>query len=172
MPGMSQPDRTTTAYELLTGSEAETIALGRRLGALLHAGDLLLLYAPLGAGKTHLTKGIAAAWGVDESDVNSPTFVLINEYEADRAHGRIPIFHVDLYRAETPGELATIGLDDVLTSDGIAIVEWAERAAGWFPYENLSIYMQYAGENERLIRLVPHGARYEQLVDELRTKTT
>lgn len=150
--------------EVLSTSEADTIAFGRRLGAALHAGDLVLLFAPFGAGKTHLTKGIAAAFGVDPADVNSPSFVLINEYEADRSHGRVPIYHVDLYRVETPDELATVGLDDVIAGDGLAIIEWAERAVDWLPREHLAIMIDHAGETERLIRLVPHGARYERVV--------
>jgi tRNA threonylcarbamoyladenosine biosynthesis protein TsaE len=164
MRGMAQGDDTLPTLEFYSGSEAQTIAFGRRLGALLRVGDLLLLFAPFGAGKTHLTKGIAAAFGVDEMDVNSPTFVLINEYEADRAHRRIPIFHVDLYRVETPDELATVGLDDVIAGDGIAIIEWAERAADWFPRQHLAIYIEHTGENERLIKLVPHGERYVDVV--------
>lgn len=158
----------TAALELHSHSEAETIALGRRLGALLRPGDLLLLFAPFGAGKTHLTKGIAAAFGVDEAEVNSPSFVLINEYEADRAHGRMPIHHVDLYRIETPAELATVGLEDVLSEDGLAIIEWAERAADWFPGEHLAITIAHTGEQERLLRLEPHGPRPSTIVDRLR----
>lgn len=158
--------------ELHSHSEAETIALGRTLGALLRPGDLVLLFAPFGAGKTHLTKGIASAWGVDEADVNSPSFVLINEYEvapsAHPAHRRMLIHHVDLYRVETPAELATVGLDDVLSEDGLAIIEWAERAADWFPGEHLAIRIEHTGETERLLWLEPRGARYGQIVAQLR----
>ncbi|HEX6290313.1 MAG TPA: tRNA (adenosine(37)-N6)-threonylcarbamoyltransferase complex ATPase subunit type 1 TsaE [Herpetosiphonaceae bacterium] len=154
--------------DLISHSEADTIAFGRRLGALLQPGDLVLLFAPFGAGKTHLTKGIAGALGVDEADVNSPSFVLINEYQADRAHGRTPIYHVDLYRIETPDELATIGLDDVIAGHGIAVIEWAERAAGWFPHEHLAIEITHQGETERRISVRPRGARYAALVEQLR----
>ncbi len=170
MRGMVEGDDTLPTLELESRSEAQTIAFGRQLGTLLRAGDLLLLFAPFGAGKTHLTKGIAAAFGVDEMDVNSPTFVLINEYEADRAHRRIPIFHVDLYRVETSDELATVGLDDVIAGDGVAIIEWAERAADWFPREHLAIFIEHIGENERLIKLVPHGDRYVEVVQGLKNQ--
>src|SRR5215210_2830514 len=77
--------------ELRSDSEAETIAIGRRIGARLKAGDLLLLLAPFGAGKTHLAKGIAAGLGADPDEVNSPSFVLINEYAAGREHDGMPI---------------------------------------------------------------------------------
>lgn len=158
------------ALELHSHSEAATIALGRELGPLLGPGDLLLLFAPFGAGKTHLTKGIAAAFGVNPAEVNSPSFVLINEYEADRSHGRMPIHHVDLYRVETAAELATVGLDDVLSEDGLAIIEWAERAVEWFPREHLAITIAHTGESERRLRLEPHGERYRRLVAELRQR--
>jgi tRNA threonylcarbamoyladenosine biosynthesis protein TsaE len=167
MPGMSEQAATVTVFEFLSQSEAETIAFGRRLGILLSAGDVVLLFAPFGAGKTHLTKGIAGAFGVAEADVNSPSFVLINEYEADRAHRRIPIYHVDLYRIESPHELATVGLDDVLAGDGLAVIEWAERAADWLPHAHLAIFMQHTSATERRIRLVPHGPHYEQLLARL-----
>lgn len=168
MRGMSQQEAVSITYDFVSRSEAETIAFGQRLGALLRAADLLLLFAPFGAGKTHLTKGIAAAFGVDEADVTSPSFVLINEYEADRAHRRMPLYHVDLYRVETPAELATVGLDDVVRSDGVTIIEWAERAVDWLPYEHLAITIVHTGETERLIRLMPRGERYNALVMHLR----
>lgn len=171
MLGMSERDATAAVFEYHSQSEAETIAIGRQLGALLTAGDLVLLFAPFGAGKTHLTKGISAAFGVDEADVNSPSFVLINQYEADRAHRRIPIYHVDLYRIETPEELATVGLDDVLAGDGLAVIEWAEHAADWLPQEHLAIFIQHSGETERVVRIVPRGAHYEQVLAGLRGST-
>lgn len=169
MRRMSHTETNPTAVlELRSQSEAETIAFGRRLGAQLAAGDVVLLFAPFGAGKTHLTKGIAAAFGVDEAEVNSPSFVLINQYEADRAHGRMPIFHVDLYRIDTPAALASVGLDEVLSDDALAIIEWAERGADWFPREHLRIEMAHLGDSTRRIRLMPHGARAEQIVAALR----
>ncbi|MBV9792247.1 MAG: tRNA (adenosine(37)-N6)-threonylcarbamoyltransferase complex ATPase subunit type 1 TsaE [Chloroflexi bacterium] len=169
MRAMSQTHTTAPAtLEVISHSEAETIAFGRRLGALLQPGDLLLLFAPFGAGKTHLTKGIAGALGVDEADVNSPSFVLINEYETARrgkpGQGRTPIYHVDLYRIETPEALATVGLDDVIAGHGIAVIEWAERAVDWFPREHLAIEIAYAGETDRRIVVRPHGTRAAEIV--------
>jgi len=154
------PERDAPALTVLTRSEAETIALGRALGERLRPGDVVLLFGPFGAGKTHLAKGIAASFGVDEAEVNSPSFVLINQYEADRAHGRVPIFHVDLYRLEQPAELQSVGLEDALDPAALAIVEWAERAPDRFPAEHLAVFIELEGEHERRFRIVPRGARY------------
>jgi tRNA threonylcarbamoyladenosine biosynthesis protein TsaE len=168
MRGMPETETQTETIEVVSRSEAETIALGRRLGALLRPGDIVLLYAPLGAGKTHLTKGIAAAFGVEEAEVSSPTFVLINEYESDREHRRMPIYHVDLYRIDSPDDLATVGLDDVIDADGVAIVEWAERAEGWLPRDGVAIEIEHVGPNERRLRLTGRGARGREIVDQVR----
>ena len=153
--------------ELLSASEAETIAIGRRIGERLVAGDLLLLLAPFGAGKTHLAKGIAAGLGANPDDVNSPSFVLINEYVAAREHGSMPIYHVDLYRIETTHELETVGLEECLNGDGVCVIEWAERAATFLPQDRLVVEIEPTGPATRRLRLVPYGQRYVALVTEL-----
>ena len=158
--------------ELLSGSEAETIEIGRRIGERLVAGDLLLLLAPFGAGKTHLTKGIAAGLGADPDDVNSPSFVLINEYVAGREHGSIPIYHVDLYRIEMAHELETVGLEECLNGDGVCVIEWAERASAFWPADRLVVEIEPTGPATRRLRLVPHGRRYETLVTEVSSQRT
>ncbi len=150
--------------ELASQSEAETIDIGRRIGRGLAAGDLVLLLAPFGAGKTHLAKGIAAGLGADPDEVNSPSFVLINEYVAGQERGRIPIYHADLYRIETDHDLATSGLEECFNGDGVCLIEWAERAAGALPDERLAIHISETGEKSRRLRLVPHGPRYAALV--------
>jgi tRNA threonylcarbamoyladenosine biosynthesis protein TsaE len=152
------------ALELASASEAETVAIGRRIGERLAAGDLVLLLAPFGAGKTHLTKGIATGLGADPDDVNSPSFVLINEYAAGPDYGSMPIYHVDLYRVETPHELETVGLEECLQGDGVCVIEWAERAAGWLPQDRLVVEIEETGPQARRLRLVPHGRRYAELV--------
>lgn len=161
----------TALLALRSTGANQTIALGHRVGALLQPGDVVLLFAPFGAGKTHLTKGIAAAWGVDPDDVNSPSFVLVNQYDGAPkgypAHRRAPIFHADLYRVEAPDDVATVGLDDLLDARGLVIVEWAEHAAGFTPAEHLAIHIDVVNENERVLRLHAHGARYEDLIKRL-----
>ena len=115
---MNQPPQTYILTEI-----SQTIAFGAIIGALLLPTDLVLLSGGLGAGKTHLTKGIIA--GMGSSDVvTSPTYIFINEY---RLAPRGVAFHVDLYRIEDSSELASIGLDDALTGHGACIIEWPER---------------------------------------------
>ena len=153
--------------ELLSDGVGETIAIGRQIGERLVAGDLVLLVAPFGAGKTHLTKGIAAGLGADPDEVNSPSFVLVNEYRAGPERGGMPIYHADLYRVETPHDLGTIGLEDCFGGDGVCVIEWAERAADWLPEDRLTVEIVPTGPATRHMRLVPRGQRYRQLVAEL-----
>lgn len=153
-----------TVLELQSGSEAETIAIGRQIGLHLQSGDLILLLAPFGAGKTHLTKGIAAGLGADPDDVNSPSFVLINEYRAGPAHKGMPIFHADLYRIETAHALATTGLEDCFSGDGVCIVEWAERAGDLFPDDRLEVRIVPSGPEVRQLFLTARGSRYRALL--------
>ncbi len=159
------PERDAPARTFGTRSEAETIALGSAIGERLQPGDVVLLFGPFGAGKTHLAKGIAASLGVDAAEVNSPSFVLINQYQADRAHGRMPIFHVDLYRLERPEELQSVGLEDALAPEGLAIVEWAERAGDSLPAEHLAVFIELEGEHERRFRIEPRGKRYSEVLE-------
>ena len=103
----------------VTTSQEETIALGERLGALLRVGDVLVLTGDLGAGKTQLTKGIAAGMGV-EDDVTSPTFNILMVYEG----AEMPLYHFDLYRLDDPDQLEDIGLYEMLDGDGACVIEW------------------------------------------------
>ena len=106
-----------------TGNEAESQNLGRRLGQTLLAGDIVLLFGDLGAGKTTLTKGIVSGLEVDEEEyVRSPTFTIINQYQ-----GRHPIYHIDLYRIDSNADILNLGLEELLYGDGIVIIEWAEK---------------------------------------------
>ncbi len=113
-----------TPQHFVTNSQAETIAVGEALGAELEAGDVLVLTGDLGAGKTQLTKGIAAALGC-EGDVTSPTFTIEMVYVG----GRLPLYHFDLYRLDDPEQLEDIGLFDVLGGDGVCVIEWGEQFA-------------------------------------------
>ncbi len=153
--------------DIISHNVAQTIRLGQRLGELLRPGDLILLLGDFGTGKTHLIKGIAQGLGSADL-VNSPSFVLINEYRAGPQHGCMPIFHADLYRIEDADELAGIGLEEAWAGDGVCLIEWAEQAGGRIPGEHLAIHLQHLAETKRTLRLVPQGARYESLVAEFK----
>ena len=128
-----------------TNSPAQTVALGERLGGELDTGDLVALVGPLGAGKTVLVRGLARGLGVaDERVVCSPTYVLVHEYA-----GRVPVFHVDLYRLADPaGELAGLGLEEMLRS-GVVLVEWADRAGGALPVPHRRVTIRPTGRRSR-----------------------
>jgi tRNA threonylcarbamoyladenosine biosynthesis protein TsaE len=107
---------------LITHSETETEAAGREFAATLAAGAIVLLSGDLGAGKTAFVRGIAEGLGVDPRDVTSPTFTLVQEYRG----GRLPLFHVDLYRLK-PIEVDDLGLDEITLAGGITAIEWPDR---------------------------------------------
>lgn len=150
-------------FSVITSGAEQTEELGRIIGSLLEAGDLLCLYGDMGAGKTHLSYGIAIGLEVREKYVTSPTFTFVNEYE-----GRIPLYHLDLYRLKEASELEAIGFDEYVESDGATVIEWAERAEDLLPDEMLSIYLSHLSENSREVGFLAEGERYEKLLEELR----
>ena len=115
-------------FSVITSSTEQTEDLGRIVGSLLEHGDLVCLYGDLGAGKTHFSFGIAQGLDVREQYITSPTFTFVNEYQ-----GRIPFYHIDLYRLKEPSELEGIGFVEYIDSDGATVIEWAERAEGELP---------------------------------------
>ena len=110
---------------MVTRSEEETAAVGRDLAATLGAGSVVRLFGDLGAGKTAFVRGLAEGLGVRPDEVSSPTFTLIQEYRG----GRVPLFHVDLYRLNDPREIDDLGLDEI-AADGVMAIEWAEKWRG------------------------------------------
>ncbi len=149
-------------YSVITSSPEQTWRMGELLGALLGPGDIVCLYGDLGAGKTSLSYGIALGLEVKEQYITSPTFTFVNEYE-----GRLPFYHIDLYRLKDPEELENIGFEEYLDSDGVTVIEWAERAEDELPKERLSVYLNYVNENSREIGFLPEGERYQKLLDAL-----
>ena len=137
-------------------SPAETRRIGARLGRLLEPGDVLLLQGELGSGKTMLTQGIGQGLAVEEP-VKSSSYVLLNEY-----HGRLTLYHADLYRLEEPAQVAELALEEV-AEPGVLAVEWPERAWEELPPEHLLVRIEEAGLRERRLLFVPRGKRYEQL---------
>ena len=142
-----QPDGSTLTETILTHSEEETAGLGRELAATLSAGDVLLLFGDLGAGKTAFVRGLAEGLGVSGDEVSSPTFTLIQEYRG----GRLTLFHVDLYRIEDPREFDELGLDEI-AEGGVLAIEWAERLPRP-PQNAVRVSITHAGESERRIAI-------------------
>jgi len=145
----------TMIIETMTGSEEETIAFGRRLAAELSPPMIVLLRGEMGAGKTTLVKGIAEGFEAARAeDVTSPTFTLVHEYRGPRA----TLYHIDLYRIDTPRELETLGLDDLLAPNCILLIEWGDKFPRLRRDHNVEITLQQIGEEqvretERRIRL-------------------
>jgi len=136
--------------EAVTHSAEETIAFGGTLIELLTPPKLVLLRGDLGAGKTTLVKGIAAAFeAAAEEDVTSPTFTLVHEYRGPRAN----LYHIDLYRVDTPRELETLGLDDLASEDSILLIEWGEKFSRLVRERDVEIYLEREGESRRRIRV-------------------
>ena len=152
-----------------TSSTAETIELGRRLGELLRAGDVLVLTGDLGAGKTQLTKGIARGMGV-EGDVTSPTFTIEMVYQGTD----LELDHFDLYRLDDPDQLEDTGLFDVLGADGVCVIEWGEQFADEIGDARVDVFVRRLDdeatpgeEPPRSVTFVSHDVRGEELVSSL-----
>jgi tRNA threonylcarbamoyladenosine biosynthesis protein TsaE len=143
--------------EIVTRGPEETIRLGKSLGELLRPGDVVALIGDLGAGKTTLAKGIAAGAGVeDESEVTSPTFVLVNEYQ-----GRFPVYHADLYRLQEAPEVEDLGWEEFIFGEGISLLEWAEKIPEILPEERIEIRIFWIGPEERKFLIAGKGAQAE-----------
>lgn len=149
-----------------TAAPQETRAIGHALGSHAHAGALVALIGPLGAGKTELAKGVAEGLGVT-SVVNSPTFVLMNEHA-----GRLPLFHIDAYRLDDPEEAIAAGLFDDRQAAGVAVVEWADRLADRLPAERLELTLlpEPDGSDHRRISWRAVGTAHLRLAGDALTK--
>lgn len=128
--------------ERITHCVTETFDLGEQLGSYITPGTVLALSGDLGAGKTALSQGIARGLGIQEQVV-SPTFVLIQEYEG----GRLPFYHMDMYRLETEREFAQLGLEDYFNSRGVVVIEWAERLGELLPPDHIAIDIQVLSDS-------------------------
>ncbi len=150
-------------FSIITTSTERTEEVGRLIGGLLRPGDLVCLYGDLGAGKTHLSCGIAKGLEVADRYITSPTFTFVNEYA-----GRIPFYHIDLYRLKDPSELEGIGFGEYVDSDGATVIEWAERADEELPDERLNVYLSDVAENSREIGFFAEGERHAALLSGLK----
>ena len=145
-----------------THSPEKTQELGKRIGEIALSGDVFLLSGNLGAGKTCFTQGLAWGLGI-EGYAMSPTFVIVREL-----YGRLPLYHIDLYRLDRIEETTDLGLDDYIYGQGVCVIEWAEKALNILPEEHLQIEISYIDATERCLQMKPRGRRYERIVEQLR----
>ena len=166
---MAPVRRTADELSVVTRSQPQTVAVGRALGECLAEGDVLVLTGDLGAGKTQLTKGMAAGLGITE-DVTSPTFTIEMVYEG----GRLPLYHFDLYRLQSADELGDAGLWDALGGDGPCVIEWGEQFADEIGDARMDVFVRRLDdeaapgeEPPRSVTFVSHDVRGEELVSSL-----
>lgn len=124
-----------------TESAEQTIGLGEKIGSFLRPGDVIALQGTLAAGKTTITKGIARALGITE-DITSPTFTLISVYE-----GRLPLYHMDVYRLEGSADFSDLGAEEMLYGSGVCVIEWSEKIMDELP--SRTIVIKLSAENEK-----------------------
>jgi tRNA threonylcarbamoyladenosine biosynthesis protein TsaE len=136
--------------EITTHSAEETVAFGRTLTRVLAPPKLVLLRGDLGAGKTTLIKGIASAFeAASEENVTSPTFTLVHEYRGPLAN----LYHIDLYRVDTPRQLETLGIEDFIAEDSVLLIEWGEKFPRFVRDRDVEITLERVGENDRKIQV-------------------
>jgi tRNA threonylcarbamoyladenosine biosynthesis protein TsaE len=140
-------------WTVQTEGPDQTLALGRALGQSAQPGLVVALIGPLGAGKTQLVRGVSEGLQVaDPRQVSSPTFVLIQEYP-----GRLPIYHFDAYRLTSPDQFLRLGPEEYFESDGVSLVEWADRVAEHLPRGRLDVHITLLGPNRRTLHFYAHG---------------
>jgi len=150
--------------KLISHSPEQTQHLGKHLGKLVQAGDVLCLIGNLGSGKTCLTQGIAWGLGIKEYAF-SPSFVIVRECQ-----GRFPLYHIDFYRLEQLDEIVGLGLEEYFYGNGICVIEWAEKGMEVLPEEKLVIRLNYIAETERSFSIEAEGERHQKLIEELSLK--
>jgi len=142
-------------------STSETIRIGKSIGSLLLPGDVVALVGELGTGKTQFIKGLAVGVGIGKPTyISSPSFTLISEYK-----GKIPFYHIDLFRLRAEKEAEDLGLEEYFQSGGITAIEWADRIPSLLPREMLWIQISYAGKNTRSLEIIGKGKRHEELIN-------
>lgn len=138
---------------LKTNTAEETIELGRKIGRLLTKGDVIAMQGTLAAGKTTITKGIAESLGVTDT-ITSPTFCLISEYS-----GKMPLYHMDVYRLDGDEDFINLGTDDMIYGDGVSIIEWSEKIMDELPKKTIILKLEPQEDGSRIITIEnwPHG---------------
>jgi tRNA threonylcarbamoyladenosine biosynthesis protein TsaE len=132
-----------------SSTHADTVRLGRLIAGLLQPGMVIALVGDLGAGKTTLVKGIASGLlNIDEREVTSPTFTIVQEYS-----GAMPLYHVDAYRLDSALDLEAVGFEDYIDGNGVTVIEWADRITDALPPETLTISIEQHDEHKRCVLL-------------------
>ena len=149
--------------DLVSHSSVHTERLGERLGKAARAGDVLALWGELGAGKTVLARGVAAGLGIDPEEVTSPTFVILHEHAA----GRLPLFHLDLYRL-SHADLGSTGWEEAVEGGGVTVIEWPDRAGDDLPTDRLDVRLEHIAESKRRVVLEATGPRSRTLLEGIR----
>jgi len=142
-------------------SEGQTLGLGRRIGSNLVRGDVVAIRGELGAGKSVIVRGICEGLGMTQR-TRSPSFTFMNRYR-----GPVDVYHLDLYRIEHMGELATLGWEEVIYSDAITLIEWAEKLETLLPPASFEINIEVTGEETRRITLKTNVERHERIIEEI-----
>ena len=151
-----------TSFTFDATDESATAAFGAALAEVLPGGTTVALCGTLGAGKTRLVQAIAESLGVDRHKVVSPTFVLVQEH-----HGRRAIYHIDTYRLRDEDEFLALGPEEFFDSDGLVLIEWADRVEHCLPKERVEIDIEVTGPESRRFEVVPIGKRYAAIVEQL-----
>jgi len=137
----------------------KTDLFGRHLGKIAHPGDIFTLSGELGSGKTTLTQAIGKGLNVPSSCfITSPTFSLLHEY-----NGRLPLFHMDLYRLSSPEEIIELGFEDYMYGEGLTVIEWPDRLHDLIPDHRLDIHLSFSGESSRVAILTAYGKMMSRL---------
>ena len=144
-------------YKITSRSIEDTMELAENIESEKFPGMIICLDGELGSGKTVFVKGFAKSLGLEET-ITSPTFNIVKEYTS----GEMPLYHMDVYRLEDGDE--SIGFNDYFNSDGVSIIEWSELISDILPEERLDIKFKVIDENTRIIKLTPHGSKYEDIV--------
>lgn len=130
-----------------TQTAEQTILLGQKIGEKLKKGDVIAMQGTLAAGKTTITKGIAKALGINDT-ITSPTFCLISEY-----YGKMPLYHMDVYRLDGSEDFINLGTDDMIYGDGVSIIEWSEKVMNELPQNTIILKITPQDDGSRLITI-------------------
>ena len=147
--------------QLESTSAKKTIDIGKSLGKHLLPGSIICLTGELGAGKTWFIKGLAEGLGIKSKEIHSPTFIIIREHK-----GRIPLYHIDLYRIGFIDDIRDIGMEEIMYGNGVTAIEWAERISDVLPDERIDISLRWIDEKSRQIDITAFGVKHSKMLKE------